>query len=200
MVYDDTIMNTLQNGLGTMAKREAGKARLKNMSHALRHVPEGYGISLNADGTVLVSELADALNSTVQDVLHRVRDDNKGRYQLIDRDGDLYVRALHGHTIPVEVEMERIARPGLMFHGTKVYNVDSIMQQGILRGARNYVHLSTIVANAVDVADRRAGDTVILLVDGDALVEAGHEVFLTATGIYLTKHVPVDFITELVYR
>lgn len=177
-----------------------GEYRISGMSHALRHAPSDYGLTLNDDGTVLVEDLANAFNVSVDDILNVVETDAKGRYGLVDgEDNALRIRALHGHSVPVDFEMTIVENPGTIFHGTKVDFLPSILESGLNRGSRNHVHLSSSVSTALQVANRRKGETVLLLIDASALMNSGQTVYLTATGIYLANAVPVEFITEIVY-
>lgn len=177
-----------------------GEYRIPGMSRALRHAPEDYGLSMNEDGTVLVKDLANSFGVDINDVLQVVEKDAKGRYELIEgNNDDLFIRALHGHSIPVSFEMTIVENPGTLLHGTKVRFLSSILENGLNRGDRNHVHLSSNYSTACQVANRRKGDTVILMIDAARMVNNGATVYLTATGIYLTDHVPAEFITEILY-
>jgi len=177
-----------------------GEYRIPGMSRALRHAPEDYGITLNSDGSVLLQELAEAFNVRIDDVLNVVETDAKNRYQLIEGDNDsLFIRAVHGHTISVNFEMNIVENPGTVFHGTKVRFLENILAQGLNRGERNHVHMSTNVNTAIQVANRHKGETAILIIDGTALVNSGSKIYLTASEIYLTDTVAPEFITEIVY-
>ena len=176
-----------------------GEYRVTGMAHALRHAPSDYGITLNDDGTVLVDVLAAGLNASVDAVLNTVATDTKGRYELVYRGDDVLVRAVHGHSVPVNLPMDVVNDAGTLFHGTKVRFLDSILSTGLHKGSRNHVHLSRSMDVAVQVASRRKGDTVVLLIDTAGLVNDGGTVYRSASGIYLTDAVPAHYITELFY-
>lgn len=46
-----------------------GSIAIESMSHALRHAPSEYGLTLNNDGTVIIEDLANAFSALVEDVL-----------------------------------------------------------------------------------------------------------------------------------
>lgn len=187
------------SGQGRIELRK-GEYRIPGMARALRHAPSDYGLTLNVDGTVIVEDLANAFNVEVTDILNVVENDSKGRFELIESDNEvLLIRALHGHSVPVSFEMEIVESPGTIFHGTKIQFLSNILETGINSGQRNHVHLSSNVATAVQVANRRKGETVILVIDGTALVNSGRNVWLTATNIFLADEVPAEFITEIVH-
>lgn len=176
-----------------------GEYRISGMSRALRHAPADYGIVLNDDGTVLVSTLAGAFNVSVSDVLQVVETDAKGRYEVFEDERGLLIRAVHGHTVPVVFDMRIVDNPGTLFHGTKESFLSNILESGVHSGDRNFVHVSSDYSIAVSVADRRRGETVVLLIDGSALVDSGRTVFLSASGVFLVDQIPAEFITEIVY-
>lgn len=163
----------------------------KRIAHALRHSPSSVGISLESDGSTEVDMLAQALGVHPSEIVDVVVNDEKGRF-VIEK---TRIWAEHGHSFPVNVRMARVESPGLLYHGTKYQFLGSIKAHGLLPMDRQWVHLSTNVDTATLVADRRKGATVLLQIDGDALVEAGMDVFQSESDIVCVGNVPWDFIT-----
>ena len=69
-----------------------------------------------------------------------VRTDNKQR-DSFNEDKTL-IRANQGHSIPVDVELEKIVPPELLYHGTGEKYRKSIDAEGLKPKGRLYVHLS----------------------------------------------------------
>ncbi|MBP3789569.1 MAG: RNA 2'-phosphotransferase [Prevotella sp.] len=64
------------------------------------------------------------------------------------------IRARQGHSIRVDVELEEKLPPDILYHGTGERFVNSILDQGINKGNRLYVHLSETKETAVNVGKR----------------------------------------------
>jgi putative RNA 2'-phosphotransferase len=82
----------------------------------------------------------------------------------------------------------------VLYHGTATRNLDSILAQGLLKGRRHHVHLSTNKETMIQVAMRH-GKPVLLVVQSAQMHAAGHEFFVTGNNVWLTDHVPSQFIS-----
>jgi putative RNA 2'-phosphotransferase len=69
------------------------------------------------------------------------------------------------------------------------------MRDGLRPMNRHDVHLSPDRETARRVGARR-GRPVILLVDAKAMSDDGHEFRLSANGVWLTQHVPAQYLTS----
>lgn len=97
------------------------KSRISRyLSLVLRHHPEAAGISLDRHGWAEVSELLTGVSRKYpidRKLLDEiVEEDEKQRYSY-SPDGTK-IRASQGHSIPVDVELERAAPPEYLWHGT----------------------------------------------------------------------------------
>ena len=72
----------------------------------------------------------------------------------------------------------------------------TILAQGLKPMRRHHVHLSPDVETATKVGARR-GAPVILAVRAAALEQDGHAFWLTSNQVWLTGHVPPEFIERL---
>lgn len=151
-------------------KPETGERRLERLSKfismILRHKPEVIGIILDEHGWANVDELVEGINkneafskATLEKI---VKTDKKQRYSF-SQDKTL-IRANQGHSIPVDVELEKKEPPKVLYHGTGVKSVKAIQEQGLLPMERLYVHLSTDVETATNVG-KRHGTPVIFQVN-----------------------------------
>lgn len=69
-----------------------------------------------------------------------VATNNKQRFEFSE---DMTrIRAIQGHSVHVDVELEEVLPPDILYHGTGERFVNSIMEQGINKGNRLFVHLS----------------------------------------------------------
>ncbi len=177
-----------------MDKRLVKSSRF--LSLVLRHDPGRIGLTLDEAGWADVGELiAGAQRHGVQlsrEVIREVvRNNDKKRFTLT-ADGNR-IRARQGHSISVDLGLEAVEPPEVLYHGTATRFLDSIREQGLVRGARQHVHLSGDEATAVRVGQRH-GRPAVLHVRSRAMRDAGHVFMLSENGVWLTDAVPVDFI------
>lgn len=83
--------------------------------------------------------------------------------------------------------------PARLYHGTYPGAVESIREQGMLKGQRHAVHMAADTTTASKVGMRR-GAPVILTIRADQMVAAGHRFQVSANGVWLTEHVPPRFL------
>lgn len=162
----------------------------------LRHRPEAAGLEMDPEGYVLLDALVQACIAYGYDidkdtVLALVGNPEKRRFEL-DASGD-YIRAVQGHSVPVNIEYPRITPPPYLYHGTVDKYVKSIMATGLDKRKRRYVHLSAETERAEGVGNRR-GVAVVLKVRSLDMYLAGHQFFVTPNGDWLTDSVPAKFI------
>ncbi len=168
----------------------------KFLSLVLRHQPEKIGLKLDDEGWVLVSELLPAMEAhgvqvSLQELHEVVRKNDKRRFSFSD-DGTL-IRASQGHSIQVKLGYEPTTPPAILYHGTAERFLSSIRQQGLIKGKRHDVHLSEIQETATAVGSRY-GRPVILKIASERMNKDGHLFFRSANGVWLTEHVPLDYI------
>lgn len=168
------------------------------ISLILRHKPEVIGITLDEHGWADVNELIVGIAKTQEmnmEILEEiVRTDNKQRYSF--NEDKTLIRANQGHSIPVDVDLKKTNPPSVLYHGTGAKYTSSIDKEGLIPKSRLYVHLSSDEHTAVSVGSRH-GKPVVYLVDAERMQNAGYEFFLSANGVWLTKRVPVDFLSKL---
>ncbi|MEQ2648600.1 RNA 2'-phosphotransferase [Anaerobutyricum soehngenii] len=183
-------------------KPETEERRLERLSKfismILRHKPEVIGITLDEHGWADVDELIKGINETGEEVefskttLEKiVKTDKKQRYS-VSQDKTL-IRANQGHSIPVDVELEKKEPPKILYHGTGVKSVKAIQEQGLLPMERLYVHLSTDVETATNVG-KRHGTPVIFKVNTEQMQKDGYDFFQSVNGVWLTKEVPAKYL------
>lgn len=165
----------------------------------LRHDPSAAGLTVNEHGWADVGELIDCVSRTGwpidRETLERiVREDDKSRY-CFSADRSM-IRCNHGHTFPVDLELPAVQPPETLLHGTGDGFAASIEEKGLLRKTRMYVHLTEERATAVSVGARH-GRPVIFCVRSGELARDGYEFFRSASGIWLTDHVPAKYLEKM---
>lgn len=183
-------------------KQETEERRLERISKfismILRHKPEVIGITLDEHGWADVDELIKGINETGEEIEFSkdtleiiVKTDKKQRYSF-SQDKTL-IRANQGHSIPVDVELEKKEPPKVLYHGTGIKSVKAIQEQGLLPMERLYVHLSTDVETATNVG-KRHGTPVIFKVNAEQMQKDSYDFFQSVNGVWLTKEVPVKYL------
>ena len=169
----------------------------KFISLILRHRPEVIGIELDEHGWADVGELIAGVAKSrpfdMEMLEEIVRTDSKQRYSF-NEDRTL-IRANQGHSIPVDVELERKEPPEVLYHGTGEKFVSSIDRQGLIPKSRLYVHLSPDEATARNVG-RRHGKPVVYEVMAGQMARDGKAFFLSVNGVWLTKAVPAEYLKK----
>lgn len=172
--------------------------RSRFLSLVLRHKPEKIGICLDQHGWVDVQELLAACRKhgifiTLETLTNIVETNDKQRFSFSeDRQK---IRANQGHSISIDLNLQPIKPPPVLYHGTASRFLPSIRKQGLLKGNRHHVHLSTDPVTARTVG-QRYGKPVVLRILAREMDKDGYTFFLTANGVWLTEHVPVKYLRE----
>ena len=174
------------------------KETSKYISLILRHKPETIGITLDEHGWADVGELISGIAKTHKmniDILEEiVSTDEKQRYSF--NEDKSKIRANQGHSIQVDVELEEMRPPEILWHGTGEKFTGSIDEQGLIPKSRLYVHLSKDEETAFKVGTRH-GKPVLYIVKAKEMFKDGYKFYLSKNGVWLTKEVPVKYLEKL---
>ena len=173
----------------------------KEVSYALRHAPEEYGLVLDGEGFVPVEALLSALNgryaghrpTTREDLEAIIAASDKRRHEI---SGDR-IRALYGHSVPNRIDRSPAAPPDVLYHGTTHKALGDIMKEGLRPMGRQLVHLSADAEMAEQVGSRRDGHPVILQVDAASAHADGIAFYKGNERVWLAECVPVRFLSVL---
>lgn len=170
----------------------------KFLSLVLRHKPEMIDITLDANGWVLVDHLleqtakhGEPLSRDELDAI--VAQSDKKRFTLT-RDGTR-IRAAQGHSVAVNLALEPVEPPELLFHGTATKALAAIRDQGLKPGLRQQVHLSQDEKTAEKVGQRH-GEPHVLRISAKRMHVAGFMFYQADNGVWLTDHVPTDYLSD----
>jgi putative RNA 2'-phosphotransferase len=162
----------------------------------LRHAPKEGKIEIDKDGGWVGTEsILERLEISLPELIEIVEEDEKGRYSFED-EAYSRIRANQGHSVDVNLEFERVTPPDTLYHGTAQRNMASIMKHGIESKGRHHVHLSRDVESARAVG-RRHGKPIVLRIDTRSMHEDGYDFFLSENEVFLTKHVPPEYLTRV---
>ena len=82
------------------------------------------------------------------------------------------IRANQGHSINVDLALQPVQPPEVLFHGTATRFLDSIRREGLKKMSRQHVHLSADEQTAIKVGIRH-GKVVVIRVQSGLMWRAG---------------------------
>jgi putative RNA 2'-phosphotransferase len=165
----------------------------KYLSYHLRHAPQEIGLTLEPGGWVQIEDLLKAKKSlTRADLEQVVATCPKQRFSI----EGTKIRANQGHSVEVDLRLEPMGPPEILYHGTAVKAVEIISSLGLEKMARHHVHLSADLKTARTVGSRR-GKPVIFQVDAAAMDRDGFVFYRSDNNVWLTDRVPVEYLKVL---
>jgi putative RNA 2'-phosphotransferase len=171
----------------------------KFLSLILRHDPGKIGLRLDEHGWADVDDLLLKLNRHGHALdragLEQVVAQNDKKRFAFSPDG-ARIRASQGHSISVDLELQPVSPPAVLYHGTAQRFQASILEKGLLPVQRTQVHLSKDIASARTVGQRH-GQPVIFRVAARQMERDGCSFFLSANGVWLAETVPPRYLTLL---
>ncbi len=167
----------------------------KYLSYLLRHNPGDLPIS--RDGFVPIKNILDKIQKRFpgvdEKILWKLAEGNKSRFEI--KNGR--IRAIYGHTIPVEISLEIDEKVEILYHGTTKESAEKILKEGLKPRGRQKVHLSPTIEQAIKVGRRRTKNPVVLKIDA-ASARKHNIVFEKANElVYLSDEIPPVFISIL---
>ncbi len=169
----------------------------KEISYALRHAPEEYGLTMDNEGWVSIDQLITSLNKKnnwgidIDDIFEIVVTSEKKRYE-INKDR---IRAYYGHSIQMKIKKVKQIPHEILYHGTAQKFVKSILKKGLLSQNRQYVHLSLDIETATKVGKRRGNEPVILIIDAIGAYRSGINFYHGNENVWLSDEIPAEFIS-----
>ncbi|HLO85417.1 MAG TPA: RNA 2'-phosphotransferase [Nostocaceae cyanobacterium] len=171
----------------------------KYLSKYLRHTPEEIGLKLAPGGWVPVDDLLTACAKNkfpmTRQELQVVVDTNDKKRFSFDSTGTL-IRANQGHSTEIDLQLEPVVPPDVLYHGTGHTSVNSILQNGLCKMSRHHVHLSLDITTAKTVGARH-GKPVVFAVNSAAMHQAGYLFYCSDNGVWLVDHVPPEYLQRI---
>lgn len=170
----------------------------KEISYALRHHPEEYGLALDAQGFVEIADLLAAVNAkhpgrrpvTSSDLEEIVATSEKKRHEI----SGTRIRAPYGHSCREKVVHEQAVPPSVLYHGTARRFLPSIFDLGLLPMKRQYVHLSADIPTALEVGRRRDARPALLIVDAKRASASGIGFYEGNGSVWLADPIPPKYL------
>lgn len=170
----------------------------KFLSLVLRHQPDTIKLTLDSEGWVDVATLLKQLKAhgkvvTLERLQEVVETNDKKRFEFDDK--GKRIRACQGHSLEVDLKLERMAPPSVLWHGTATRFIPSIRREGLTPQSRQHVHLSADAGIAAKVGARH-GTSVVIEIYARAMAEDEDEdyrFYRSTNGVWLTAHVPVNY-------
>lgn len=168
----------------------------KFLSLVLRHQPEIIGIQLDQNGWIDINELIEKINNygikLDRETLNNIVETNsKKRFAFNDTLDK--IRASQGHSIEIELGYTNQKPPEILYHGTGERTVQSILNTGLQKQDRQYVHLSSDIETAVKVGQRH-GKPFVFKVFAEKMYNDNYQFFISDNGVWLTDGVPVKYL------
>ncbi len=187
-----------------------GKHRLmlsKLVSYLLRHDPEAAGLHMDSEGWVDVNQLVHGIKTkwprnhlyqwvTPEHVKALALLDPKGRFEL--KEGKIRARYGHNQSLNVNIDYPEDVESAILYHGTTLQALPSILREGLKPLKRKYVHLTTNIQDAIETAKRHRGRPVVLEIDCEKLRSMGIKIYKASPTIRLAKHVPPSCIKNII--
>lgn len=164
---------------------------------ALRHFPEKLGLSMYEDGWVSINALTAAAARRYKwpkkyHIYALVESDEKGRYEISGGK----IRAVYGHSIGVVLDYPTFDGDFAYF-GVAPEEVDLILEEGILPSRQRYLHLSSTLEKAIEVAMVHMETPSIFKIDAAAAIDDGVNIMVANDDILLTDEIPPEYIIEI---
>lgn len=157
----------------------------------LRHKPEEINLKLDKHGWANVKELLLKTKFISLDELNEiVETNNKKRFEF--NEDKTLIRACQGHSINVEMDYKPQCPPDILYHGTATKFLESIFKNGILKGKRQYVHLSINTETALNVGERH-GNPVVLKINAKQMFDDGINFYCSNNGVWLTDYIDTKY-------
>ena len=178
---------------------EQDKKRIgKFLSLVLRHDPDKIGLELDEQGWGNVRELIDKCKKhryhfSMEDLIEIVETNDKQRYTFNEKRNK--IRANQGHSIDIDLALSPSEPPKFLYHGTAIRFLPSIMQEGIVKGSRQHVHLSKDKETATKVGSRH-GKPVTLSIMSGQMYKDGIQFYQSDNDVWLTDYVDVKYISQ----
>jgi putative RNA 2'-phosphotransferase len=105
------------------------------------------------------------------------------------------IRASQGHSVEIDLDYSPQKPPEILYHGTSMAKVQSILTTGIQKQNRHHVHLSKDIETAIVVGTRH-GKPFVFEVLAEKMYQDNHLFYLSENGVWLTDHVSPQYLKE----
>lgn len=167
----------------------------KYMSYLLRHNPGN--LNMDKYGFVgfekLLERVQERFRVDKEFVLEIAEKSSKRRFEIVEDK----IRALYGHTIPVELGLREDVAVKVLYHGTTSEAASRILRVGLEPMKRKWVHLSPTRESAMRVGLRRTRRPIVLIIDAGAARRDGARFYKATDTVYLSKYIRPEYVKSV---
>lgn len=194
--------------------KDLNKASRK-LVQILRHQILEYNLNIDSKGYVKLKDLLqlrEFKHINISDIQCIVENNQKKRFELININGEYYIRVVQGHNnivgsmIDDNLALERIDSKDLkiLYHGTQRTYIDSILSSGLKRMGRKHIHLVDIIDTKEQVSGFRRISDAIIVIDVQGCMENNIIFYKSKNNVVLTEGIngiiPKEYIIDVIYR
>lgn len=168
----------------------------KLLSKVLRHQPQYIGLVLDEQGWVSTIALLEKLHQhsfTIDFKILKYLVDTNPKKRFAFNENFQKIRASQGHSVEVSLGYKAQEPPEILYHGTALQNVASILEKGIEKRERHHVHLSNDINTALKVGQRHGKPFIFEILAGE-MHQHKHDFFLSENDVWLTEYVPTEYL------
>lgn len=162
--------------------------RSRTLAYILRHDKKS---PIKHGGWLSVDYLISEKEFSYEEIVNIVLSDEKMRFEFND---DLtLIRALYGHSVPVDLGLECKVPPEQLYHGTSTNASVDILDSGLQPMSRNFVHLTDDIKNAIEVGQRH-GDPLVVCINTVEMIDDGYHFYNPIGHTWLVSKVPSKYL------
>lgn len=164
----------------------------REIAYLLRHTLD----LIDGKGWANINDLLKVINISRSELQVIIDTNDKKRYEVSIN--GLKIRALQGHSVDVDVELEEEIPDIELYHGTSSFFIDSIMRDGISSKTRKHVHLSSDIDTALKSGKRHGGEPKLLVLDIKSMIGDGIIFYHSRNDVWLTEYVSTKYIINII--
>ena len=194
--------------------KDLNKASRK-LVQILRHQILEYNLNIDSKGYVKLKDLLqlrEFKHINISDIQCIVENNQKKRFDLININGEYYIRVVQGHNnivgsmIDDNLALERIDSKDLkiLYHGTQRTYIDSILSSGLKRMGRKHIHLVDVIDTKEQISGFCRISDAIIVIDVQGCMENNIIFYKSKNNVVLTEGIngiiPKEYIIDVIYR
>lgn len=168
----------------------------KLLSAVLRHSPEIIGITLDENRWTDVNSIIEKVDILDMSLLEHIVESNSMKLFAFNED-KTKIRANQVHSLDVDVELKEDVPPYYLYHSAPDNDMIQIEKSGLLKTSGDYVQLSIDEQDAAirgHLSSPRHSEVNMIPIRSLDMYKAGFKFYLTKNMMWLTDHVPAEYI------
>ena len=165
----------------------------RELCFILRHDMTTQNLKNDERGFVKLRDMYTMSELSNNEIQFIVESCSKKRFDLDIRDGEYFIRANQGHSnyvglnIDANLIYESITAPlGFCAHGTRNEYMKSILENGLQRKNRKYIHFVSEISKDKQISGFKNESNIIIVIDMKKCLEAGIKFYKSSNGVILS--------------